>query len=77
MKMLGEDGEVAIWIVDASVVMVRHRDRECDMNLGADRGQDQAVEEGVIRVSVGAQKEAPLGTTARNHVVTTWHDLAR
>jgi hypothetical protein len=77
VEMLGEDGEVAVGVVDAGVVMVRHRGGKCDLDFRADGGQDETIGEGIIRIFVGAKEEAPLGTSAGDHVVTTWHDLAR
>jgi len=77
VEMLGEDGEVAVGVVDACVVVVRHCDRKYDLYLRAIGGQGQAVDEGVVGVFVGAQEEAPLGTAAGDHVVATGNDLAR
>ena len=77
MKTLGEDGEIAIRVVDAGVVVIGHRDGERDLDLGALGGHGEAVDECVVGVVVGAEEESPLGAAAGNHVVTTGHDLAR
>ena len=76
VEILGEDGEVAVRVVDASVVVVRHCDGERDLYLRVLGRQGQAVDEGVVGVLVGAQEEAPLGTATGDHVVTAGHDLA-
>jgi hypothetical protein len=76
MKMLGEDGEVAVRVVDAGVMMIRHCDGKCDLHIRAYGGQSKAVNKGIIGVVVGAQEEAALGTAAGDHVVTTGDDLA-
>jgi hypothetical protein len=76
MKMLGEDGEIAVRVVDAGVVMIRHGSRECDLDIRAHCGQRKAIDEGVVGVVVGAQEEAALGTAAGDQVVITGHDLA-
>jgi hypothetical protein len=77
MKTFGEDGKVSFWVVDAGVVVIGHRDGECDLDLGALGGHGEAVDECVVGVVVGAEEESPLGAAAGNHVVTTGHDLAR
>ena len=75
--MLCEDGEVAIWVVDAGVVVIGHGDGECDIHVRSLGCQHEAVDEGVVGVLVWAQEEASLGTATGDHVVTTGHDLAR
>ena len=75
--MLCEDGEVAIWVVDAGVVMIGHGDGECDIDVRSLGCQDETVDKGVVGVLVGAQEEASLGTAAGDHVVTTGNDLTR
>ena len=77
VKMLGEDGEVTVRVVDAGVVMVGHCDGKCDLDSRAFGGQPKAVDECAIDVVIGSQEEAPLGTTAGDHVVTTRYALAR
>ena len=54
MKVLGEDGEIAVWVVDAGLVVVRHRDGERNLDFRASGGQGEAVDEGVVGVVVGA-----------------------
>ena len=61
----------------AGVMMIGHCDGKCDLDIRAFGDQSKAVDEGVVGVVIGAQKGAPLGTTAGDHVVTTGHDLAR
>ena len=75
--MFGENWEIAIRIVDAGMVMVRHGDGKCDIDLCALGSQDEAVDEGVVGLFVGAQEESSLGASAGNHVVMAGHDLAR
>ena len=75
--MLGEYREVAVGVVNACMVMVGHRGGECDVDIRAFGGQAEAVDECVVGVLVGAQKEASLGTAAGDHLVTTRYDLAR
>jgi hypothetical protein len=60
VKMLGEDGEIAIRVVDAGVVVIRHSDGKCDLDLRVHGGQSEAIDEGVVGVVVGAQEEATL-----------------
>jgi hypothetical protein len=74
--MLSEDREIAIRVVDAGVMMIRHGDGKCDLDIRTYGGQSKAVDECVIGVVVGAQEEAPFRTAAGDHVVTTGHDLA-
>src|ERR1039457_3593684 len=69
VKVFRENRKVAVGVVDASVVMVRHRDGKRDLHFRTLGSQGQAVDEGVVGAFIGAQKEAPLGTAARNHVV--------
>ena len=76
MKMLGEDREVTVWVVDTGVMMIGHCDGKCDLDIRAYSGQSKAVDECAIGVVIGAQEKAPLGTAAGDHVVTTGHDLA-
>jgi hypothetical protein len=77
VEMLGEDWKIAGRVVDTGMVMVGHGDAECDLHLGAHGGQREAIDEGIVCVFVWAKKEAPLRTTARNHIITTGHNLAR
>ena len=74
--MLGEDREVAVRVVDAGVVMIRHGSGECDLHIRAHGGQRKAIDEGVVGIVVGAQEEAALGAAASDQVVITGHDLA-
>jgi hypothetical protein len=55
-----EDGKIAVQVVDAGVVMIRHGSRECDLDICAHGGQREAIDEGVVGVVVGAQEEAAL-----------------
>jgi hypothetical protein len=75
MEMLREDGKIAIRVVDAGVMMIRHGSGECDLDIRAHGGQHEAIDEGVVGVVVGAQEEAALGTAAGDQVVITWNDL--
>ena len=69
--------EVAIRVVDAGVMMIGHCNGKCDLDIRTFGGQCEAIDEGVVGVVIGAQKEAPLGTAAGDHVITTGHNLAR
>ena len=60
VKMLGEDGEIAVRVVDTSVVMIRHGGGECDLDIRAHGGQREAIDEGVVGVVVGTQEETAL-----------------
>jgi hypothetical protein len=75
VKMLGEDREVAVWVVEAGMMVIRHSDGKDDLDIRAHGGQSKAVNECVVGVVIGTQEEAPLGTAAGDHVVTTGHDL--
>jgi hypothetical protein len=77
VKMLGKDGKIAVRVMDAGVVVIRHSDGECDLDLRAHGSQCEAKDEGVVGVVVGAQEEASLGTAAGDHVVTAGHNLER
>ena len=74
--MFGKDGEVALGVVQPSVVVVGHSHDEEDFDLGSLCGEGEAIDKGVVGVVVGTQEETPLGTTARNHVVGTRKHLA-
>jgi hypothetical protein len=77
VEMFSEDGEIAVRVVDAGVMMIGHCDGKCDLDIRAYGGQSKTVDECVIGVVVGAQEKAALGTAAGDHVVTTGHNLAR
>ena len=74
--MLSEDSEVAVRIVDAGVMMIRHDGGKCDLDIRAHGGQRKAIDEGVVGVIVGAQEKAALGPAAGDQVVITGDDLA-
>ena len=48
VEMLGENREVAVGVVDASVIVVGHGNDEEDIDLGAPGGKREAVSEGVV-----------------------------
>jgi hypothetical protein len=56
--------------------VVRHRAWQQDLDLASQRGFDETVREGVVRLAVRAQQELTLGTSARDHVELTWENLA-
>jgi hypothetical protein len=60
VEMLSEDRKIAVRIVDARVVAIRHSDYACDLDIRAHGSQSQAIDEGVVGVVVGAQEEASL-----------------
>jgi hypothetical protein len=63
VKMLGEDREVAIRVVDASVMMIGHCDGKCDLDIRAYSGQSKAVDECAIGVIIGVLRRAPVSST--------------
>jgi hypothetical protein len=63
MKMLSEDRKIAVWVVDAGVMVIRHGDGEGNLDIRAHGGQSKAVDKCVIGIIIGAQEEAPFRTT--------------
>ena len=54
-------------VVDQGMVVIVHRTRQRDVDLGAQRGSDQAVEEGVVG-GVGSEQELALSAAAGDQV---------
>ena len=75
--MLDELGVAARAIVDHDMIVVAHRARQEHVDLAAQRGGDQAVQERVVGRRVRSQQELALAATAGDQVELTWKDLAR
>jgi len=64
MEVLDELGVAPGAVVDHSMVVIAHRTRQQDVDLGAQRGSDQTVEEGVVGRGVGSEQELALSAAA-------------
>jgi hypothetical protein len=58
-------------------VVVGHGTRQDDVDVEAQCGLGQAIDEGVVGVGIWAQQELPLGAAARDHVEAAGDHLAR
>jgi hypothetical protein len=68
VEVLDELGVAPGAVIDNGVVVIAHRARQQDVDLGAQRGGDQTVEEGVVGRGVGAEQELALGAAAGDQV---------
>jgi hypothetical protein len=58
------------------MVVIAHCTRQQDVDLGAQRGGDQTVEEGVVGRGVGAEQELALSAAAGDQVELAWKHLS-
>src|SRR5262245_17823830 len=75
MKMLDELRVASLAVVDHGMVVVTHRARQEHVDLTAQGGVDQAVEEGVDGGHIGAQQELTLAAAAGDQVALARKDL--
>jgi hypothetical protein len=62
--------------IDNHVIVITHRARQHDVDLAAQRGVDQAVQEAIVGRLVRAQQELALRAATRDQVELTRKDLA-
>src|SRR6185369_7959595 len=71
VEVLYEGRVVAVRIVGTGVVMVAHGGGEENPDAMAGGGDGQAVDEGVVSLTIGTHQELPLRASARDHVGAT------
>jgi hypothetical protein len=72
-----EGGVVAVGILDSGVTVVAHGHGEQDAHAGPLRSERQAVDEGVVGLTVRAHQELALGAATGDQVGPSGDDLAR
>jgi hypothetical protein len=77
VKTLEELGEAALYVPEDGMIVVAVGDEGDELDAGAAGGVPETVEEGVVRLTVGAQEELPLSTATSDEVHATSHNLPR